>query len=82
MNNIRIVVFTIPNCAPCNQIKPILKELSETVEVESINAMDNKELSIQYGIRKAPTVIILKDGVEINRFTGFKTKDEIEELLN
>jgi thioredoxin-like negative regulator of GroEL len=32
------------------------------------------EAAEEYGIRSVPTVVIVKDGVEINRFTGMSSK--------
>ena len=43
--------------------------------------MEDFEKALQYNIRKAPTVIILENGEEINRFSGFKTKEEIASYL-
>ena len=43
--------------------------------------MEDFEKALQYSVRKAPTVIILENGEEINRFSGFKTKEEIASYL-
>lgn len=74
-----ILVFKMPNCAPCKMLEPIISDFEN---VKIFNTMNNIEKSMQYEVRKAPTVIHLKNGVEIGRFTGFKTKEEIKEFLS
>ena len=66
------------NCVPCTQLK---KELDNFENVKYIDVMEDFEKALQYNIRKAPTVIILENGEEINRFSGFKTKEEIASYL-
>lgn len=73
-----ILVFKMPNCAPCNQLEPVIKEFEN---VTFIKVMEDIEKAKKYQVRKAPTVIVLEDGEEKLRFSGFKTKEEIEELL-
>lgn len=72
------LVFKMPNCSPCVQLTPIMEEF---INVTFINALEDFELALKYNIRKAPTVIILQNGEEIGRFSGVKTKAEIEELI-
>lgn len=73
-----LLVFKMPNCAPCKQLESILKDIQN---VRLINVMDNMEEAEKYSIRKAPTVIIIEDGEEADRFTGVKTREEILSYL-
>jgi len=75
---IKILKFYSNNCAPCNLLE---KELQVFDKVESLNVMDNFEKVLEYNVKKAPTTIILKDGIEVDRFVGVKSKTEIEELI-
>lgn len=75
---ITIIDFYSPNCLPCVALK---KELESINNVEYVNVREDFEKALEYNVRKAPTVVILKDGVEINRFVGFKPKQEILELI-
>ena len=74
----KIIDFYSPNCAPCTLLK---KELEGLDNVEYVNVMDDFEKALEFNIRKSPTVIILENGEEINRFSGFKTKEEIASYL-
>ena len=73
-----ILVFKMPNCSPCKMLEPVILEFEN---VTLLDTMKEIEKSMQYGVRKAPTVIHLEDGKEVGRFTGFKTKEEIKEFL-
>lgn len=75
---IKLIDFYSPNCAPCLALK---KELEGIENVEYINVMEDFDKALEYNVRKSPTVIILKDGVEINRFVGVKPKEEILTLI-
>jgi thiol-disulfide isomerase/thioredoxin len=76
---ITIIDFYSPNCAPCQFIK---KELESFNNVEYVNVMDDFEKALEFQIRKSPTLIFLKNGEEKQRTVGFKTKQEIEEIIN
>lgn len=73
-----VLVFKMPNCAPCKMLEPVILEFENVIVLDTMKEM---EKSMQYGVRKAPTVIHLIDGKEIGRFTGFRTKEEIKEFL-
>lgn len=79
MNNIKILDFYTEGCSPCKTMKPILEQFPN---VEFINAMEDFDRAMEYNIRKAPTVIFLKDGAETHRFSGIKSKDEIQEIID
>ena len=73
-----ILVFKMPNCAPCKMLEPVISKFEN---VTIVNTMEDIEKSMQYGVRKAPTVIHLIDGKEVGRFTGLKTEEEIKQFL-
>ncbi len=76
---IKLIDFYAPNCAPCTSLK---KELEGIENVEYVNVMDDFEKALEFQIRKSPTLIFLKNGEEKQRTVGFKTKKEIEEIIN
>lgn len=80
-DGIVIVDFFATWCGPCQMLSPILEELSTTYKVCKVNVDENQELAREYGIMSIPTVFIYKDGKQINKFIGYKTKEEIEKLL-
>ena len=72
-----IVDFYADWCGPCKMLAPILEETS--FNVLKVNVDDFQELAIKYGVMSIPTLIKFKDGDEVKKTIGFKTKEELEE---
>ncbi len=75
-----LVDFWATWCAPCRMQAPILNELVAADEnnnayyVGKLDVDANRQLANKYNIRSIPTMIIFRNGKEISRFTGVKTK--------
>lgn len=71
---IEIKKFEANWCGPCKALKPILEKVNEkfgnSVNFSYINIDEQFEVAQQYHVRSVPTVVIEKDGVEVNRFVG------------
>jgi thioredoxin 1 len=85
---ITLVDFWAPWCGPCKVAAPILNDLAETEErivVGKVNVDKQHQLAQRYKIRNIPTLIMFRDGVEVRRYVGVKTKKfllkEVEEVL-
>lgn len=78
---IKLLDFYMDTCAPCKQIKPTLEEIAQTTEVEFVNAKENQELSVKYGVRRVPTLIFLKDDEEVHRTTGLVSRKQIDDII-
>jgi thioredoxin 2 len=66
--------FWSPTCTPCITIKPAvedLKEEFEDVKWTSVNThVDLHGLGKRFGIQVVPTIVVLKNGVEVGRHSG------------
>lgn len=86
---VSVVDFWAEWCGPCRMISPIIEELSKEydgkVTVGKVNVDHNPEVSMKYGIRSIPTVLILKNGEVVDKQVGVTTKkvlvDKIESHL-
>lgn len=71
-------------CGPCRMLSPIIDELKEEVdscEFYKLNVDEAENISREYGIMSIPTILIFKDGKEINKSIGLKTKEELKKLI-
>jgi len=72
-------------CYPCRMIAPIVEELaSEYGSVATFGKLDvdeNPSTAMRYGIQSIPTILIIKNGVEVDRITGVVPKAQIETVL-
>lgn len=81
-----LVDFYADWCGPCKMAAPVLDELADSAdgkyEIIKINVDENQELSGQHGVMSIPTVIVFKEGKEVDRKIGFAGKAGYEELLS
>ena len=78
-NNIVLVDFYAEWCGPCKMLGPVLETLD--IEVIKVDVDIHNELAIKNGVMSVPTVFIYQNGEIKDKFIGFKTKEEIEEIL-
>ena len=73
-------------CGPCKALKPILENVSSkfgnTVNFSYINIDEQFEVAQKYHVRSVPTVIIEKNGVEINRLVGVQSELAYTNTIN
>ncbi len=78
-NRLVLVDFWAEWCAPCRMMAPILNnvasELTGNAHVGKVNIEQYQSLAQRYNVRSIPTLILFKDGKELNRFVGVKTKE-------
>lgn len=75
-----LVDFWAPWCGPCKMVAPTLNEIAETEEdiiIGKVNVDNNQDLAKKYKVRNIPTMVIFKNGVEVGRIVGVKTKKAI-----
>jgi thioredoxin 2 len=79
-----IVDFWAPWCGPCRMMAPAFneasRELSPRVQFVKVNTEDAPQVSSQFGIRSIPTIILFKNGQEVQRVSGALPKEQIMAL--
>jgi len=83
---VHLVDFWAEWCSPCKMLTPVISELKEKYDgkagIHKVNVDDNSELAKEMGIRSIPTVILFKDGQEMERISGAKEISLYEEKIN
>jgi thioredoxin 1 len=66
--------FWSPTCNPCKVIKPAVEDLKEEfdgVNWVSVNTHADKDgVAGKYGVTLVPTIVVVRDGVEVGRHSG------------
>ena len=78
----KILYFSAVWCGPCKMLGPIMESLSGQINYEKIDVDNNQDLSIQYGVRNIPTLVLVENGEAVRRLTGLQTKEAILSFYN
>lgn len=80
----KILKFTARWCPPCQQMKPIVAAASEKtgVEVVDVDIDVDKTAPDKYRVRGIPTLILEKDGREVERVVGVQSEEKLIEIIN
>lgn len=73
-------------CAPCRAIAPIVEELAKEysgkVVFGKLNVDENPETAQRYGVMAIPTLLVMKEGKEVDRVVGMLPKNQLEAKVN
>ena len=76
--------FYSPNCGPCKMLSYVLADLDRTcdgIQILKINFDTNPELLEQYGVTGYPTIILFRDGQEVDRKAGLQQKPVLIKMI-
>ena len=81
-----LVDFWAPWCGPCRMVAPVVEDLARAYDgralMAKVNTDENVQVAGQLGIMGIPTLILFKDGQEIDRVVGYASQRVLEEKLN
>ena len=79
----QVLYFSAEWCGPCKMIKPMMQELQSQMSITFIDADASPETCKTWLVRSIPTVLVIKNGVEIGRQVGTSiTKDSVINMYN
>lgn len=80
-DELTIVDFFAEWCGPCKMMGAELEEMKD-IKIIKVNVDDHEELAQKHGVMSIPTVEIYKNKEMVNKFIGYKSKAEIEEIIS
>ena len=85
-DKIVLVDFFATWCGPCKMLSPVLDqvadELKDKVVIGKLDIDESLDLAKEYGVMSVPTMILFKDGKEVERIVGLRQKTQIIDAIN
>jgi len=78
----QILYFSASWCSPCKMLGPIMESLSGQINYQKIDVDNEQDLSIKYGVRNVPTLVLLENGEVVGKLSGLHQKQQILSFYN
>jgi len=80
-----LVDFWATWCGPCKMIAPVLEEVAKekdgALKIAKLDVDENPETAQKFGVMSIPTMLIFKNGQEVNRLVGYMPKPQLLTVL-
>lgn len=79
-----LIDFWASWCGPCMMVSPLVEELAEEhpeYKFCKVNVDEQEQLAYQFKIMSIPTLLVYKNGKQVNQSIGAIPKNQILELL-
>jgi thioredoxin 1 len=79
----QVLYFSAEWCGPCKIIKPQIQQLQSQMSITFVDADASPDTCSTWNVRNVPTLLIIKNGIELGRLVGNAiTKDAVINLYN
>ena len=79
------VVFSRPGCPPCERLKAAIAEdatLFAGYRLQQVDSSQDRELAARHGVRSVPTVVIVRNGRQVAKRSGYESADDLRDWLD
>ena len=80
-----LIEFYTPACRYCVRLEPVMHSLADRFAgrslVGKVNVKDLREIGERYQIRGVPTLIVFRDGEEVDRTVGYQPEENLAALI-
>lgn len=83
-NQIVIIDFYAEWCTPCQMLSKVIQDFANErndIKVVKINIDEEERLATDYRVMSIPTLVVIKNGEEVNRSVGLIDKEKISDLI-
>jgi thioredoxin 1 len=63
------------------EFEVLASELEGLYKFAKVSIDDAEDAAVDYNVNAVPTILFVKEGKEVSRLTGFRTKDEIRDNM-
>ncbi|MFC1810641.1 thioredoxin [Patescibacteria group bacterium] len=81
-----LVDFFATWCGPCKMLAPVIEELATEYEgkakIGKLDVDESSAIAGEFGVQSIPTLILFKDGQEVDKMIGFQSKEVLKERLD
>ncbi len=81
-----LVDFWAPWCGPCKMVAPELEAVAAEYDgkatVAKVNVDEQPDLAGQFKVMGIPTMVVFKNGAEVNRIVGFRPRRDIAAAID
>ncbi len=79
-----LVDFWASWCGPCRMLSPVVDQIAEErkdIKVCKVNIDEQPELAQKFNVMSIPTLLVFRDGKQVNSSVGVRPKQDILNLL-
>lgn len=79
-----LIDFWASWCGPCKMLSPVIDQIAQEnddIKVCKVNVDECPELAQAFGVMSIPTLVVFKDGQQVNKAVGVKSKAAILDML-